>query len=117
MVILLNHRFTSRVLSRRPGAVLGVISFPIYLVHTLVILGVSSWIFTVLGRAGLEPVLTLMLTLVVTLGGTALACLPLVWIERTWIPYLNPLMRRLIPSKAVAGPGNAKPMAASGAIE
>ena len=100
MVILLSDGSAARVLSRRPGAILGLISFPIYLAHTLVILGLSSWIFVLLERAGLGSTPILLLTLVVTLGGTALACLPLVWIEKTWIPFLNAVMRRLIPSKS-----------------
>jgi peptidoglycan/LPS O-acetylase OafA/YrhL len=99
MLILLNDGAAARWLSGRSGGILGLISFPIYLVHTLVILGLSSWLFIVLERAGLGRTPILLLTFAVTLGGTALTCLPLVWIEKTWVPFLNALMRRLIPSK------------------
>jgi peptidoglycan/LPS O-acetylase OafA/YrhL len=117
MLILLSDQSVARVASGRSAASLGLISFPIYLVHTLVILGLSSWVFSVLVKAGLRPAPTLLLTLLATLGGTALSCLPLVWIESTWIPYLNALMRRIIPSKTVAGPDDSKPIAASAAVE
>jgi len=81
---------------------LGLASFPIYLVHTLVILGLSSWIFTILARVDLGAAPILLLTLVVTLAGTALSCLPLVWIESTWVPYLNAVMRRIIPASSIS---------------
>jgi peptidoglycan/LPS O-acetylase OafA/YrhL len=97
MLILLTSPSVARALSGRGGATLGLMSFPIYLVHTLVILGLSSWVFTILARAGLGSVPILLLTLSVTLGGTALTCLPLVWVEKAWVPTLNALMRRMIP--------------------
>ena len=117
MLILLGNGPARRVLSGSSGRILGLVSFPIYLVHTLVILGLSSWLFAVLKDAGLGPMPILLLVLLATLAGTGLSGLPLVWIEKTWVPALNSLMRRLIPSKAAAGSDGSDAAAASATVE
>jgi peptidoglycan/LPS O-acetylase OafA/YrhL len=64
-----------RVLNKKIGALLGRLSFPVYLIHVPVICSASSaayvWMFGLLGRAAVYP--AALCTVVVTLA----AALPL----------------------------------------
>jgi len=76
----------SRPLTGGVGTVLGEISFPLYLVHTLVILSVGSHAYIKLGLVGAASV-------------TCLACfcalVPFVYLERWWVPLVNRWAKKL----------------------
>jgi peptidoglycan/LPS O-acetylase OafA/YrhL len=88
MLILLGTPKLASTLSGRTGSLLGQFSFPIYLVHTLVILSSGSLAFQYLGVSG---------ALLITLGSTFIFSLPLIALESAWLPRLNAVMKALIP--------------------
>ena len=73
-------------LSGKVGTWLGQLSFPLYLVHTLVICSVSSMAYVLVGSIALAAIVTAMASL-------ALA-LPFVWLEIWWVPLLNKWVAR-----------------------
>ncbi|MBP2547703.1 peptidoglycan/LPS O-acetylase OafA/YrhL [Neorhizobium galegae] len=77
------------------GRGLGKISFPLYLVHTLVILSLSSYAFLIGGVP---------LAAVATVVGSALAMLPLIYLEAWWVPLLNRLTGKILapPARSAA---------------
>lgn len=88
LIALLGNERLSSPLSGRTGAILGAFSFPLYLVHTLVILSISSAIFVSFHQA---PVLMAFLA---TILSAFILSLPLVAIERTWVPWLNRITKK-----------------------
>jgi peptidoglycan/LPS O-acetylase OafA/YrhL len=92
MLALMGNPGLANTLSGRIGSLLGTFSFPIYLVHTLVIVSIGSFAFLHLGIYGALPVI---------LGSTFVFSLPLVALESAWIPRLNMIMKALIPQCSV----------------
>jgi peptidoglycan/LPS O-acetylase OafA/YrhL len=78
-------------LSGAVGKRLGEISFPLYLVHTLVILSAASFTFTVF--APVAPGLALVVAAIVTAGCSVAALLPFVFIDRWWVSWLNSIVK------------------------
>lgn len=74
----------SRVLSGSASIVLGKISFPLYLVHTLVILSVSSYAYV---EAGVFA------AVVTTFVVSGIALVPIVMLEEWWVPFLKRVAR------------------------
>lgn len=93
MILLLQPGQESGALSGGVGRWLGQISFPLYLVHTLVILSAGSYWFHWISAAGATRAAVLVTTLAVTGGLSLAASLPLVSLERVWVPFLNRLTR------------------------
>ncbi|MCX8507672.1 MAG: acyltransferase [Rhodobacteraceae bacterium] len=85
----------SAPLSGKIGSTLGAISFPIYLVHLLVIVTVSSGLYVQLQPAGLGRYTLLAIEIAVTLGVSLVIAEPFRWIDRWWVPALNRLVTRL----------------------
>jgi peptidoglycan/LPS O-acetylase OafA/YrhL len=86
MIAMLNSQNVG-ALSGRIGLMLGAISFPLYLVHALVILSFSSWVFVATDGS-------LLITLTATLVASALASVPLIVIDREWVRFLNSFTRK-----------------------
>ncbi len=89
MVALLGDRALERRLSGRLGARLGLLSFPLYLVHALVILSVSSAVYAALQGAGAAGALVGLATVAATLLASALLCLPFVVLDSRWAAWLD----------------------------
>lgn len=89
MIVLLGNKTIAASLSGPIGAWLGSISFPIYLVHTIVIVSLSSFVFTALSRAGVAQAAILLPTLAVTLSASLVLALPFVILDRNWVSWLN----------------------------
>ncbi len=66
--------------SGRIGAILGEISFPLYLVHTLIILSVGSFFYT---NCGLSA------SALSVIFGCGFAIVPFIYLERWWVPLVN----------------------------
>jgi peptidoglycan/LPS O-acetylase OafA/YrhL len=80
-------------LSGRYGLLLGQLSFPLYLVHTLVIMSLTSAVVVWLTGLGMGYGATILVAFAVTLAATALFSMPLVRLESFWVPWLNAYVR------------------------
>ena len=91
-----------RLLSGRFAAFLGGLSFPIYLLHTLVIASVASWVYL---RAGVGPAFATVFVV------SVIASLPLMKFNDWWVGRVNALANRMVRPKGaalpVAGPSEA----------
>lgn len=102
------NQAVSRRLSGRVGAFLGKLSFPIYLVHFLVLcsLGCATWLALLhYGRAMAT------LAIPVTIAGSVIAALPFIAFDRWWTANINRLASTVIKvpgaKRVSAGVGNA----------
>ena len=82
-------------LGGRGARALGAISFPLYLVHVLVIASVSSAVFVRLTVAGVPPGAVLALVFAVTVGVSVAVAVPLGRLDRTWVVLVDAAVRRL----------------------
>ena len=96
MIVLLGNRPVADGLSSRTGAFIGRLSFPLYLVHTLVILSVSSFVYTRLSTLAFSETIVLLVTLVVTLLVSGVSCLPFLVLDAYWGPWLNERVRAFV---------------------
>ena len=70
---------------------LGKFSFPLYLVHALVICSFSSWVYLQLHQAELSSKIMLMILFILTFLVSVLASIPLVFFDQFWLKQLNRL--------------------------
>lgn len=82
----------------------GRISFPLYLVHPLVIFSASSALFLDLTARGNDPRVVLMAMFAATFGLSVVVSIPLAWMDVRWNAWLDETARDLLPDP-VAGPG------------
>ena len=94
LYLLLSPGRVQQAMARRFGAALGTLSFPLYLVHMLVIMAVTSPVFLAFPVESYAA--RLALTLPVTLGAATLCALPLVWLEARWLRLLNRATKALV---------------------
>lgn len=93
LLALTQSKSAEALLSTRAGYWLGKFSFPIYLVHTLIICSAGSFVYT-----GTYDALHMRLPAVIAAGLVTLvlslvAAIPLVVLENWWVPWLNRIMR------------------------
>lgn len=96
MLLLLGVPALERRLGGRGGRFLGRLSFPLYLVHGLVILSFTSAAYTALEEYGLPLWIVLALSLALTWLLSILAALPFMALEKLWVPTLNRGVRALL---------------------
>jgi len=84
-----------RMLSGRFAAFLGGLSFPIYLLHALVIASIGSWVYL---RAGVLPAFAAVFAV------STVASLPLMKFNDWWVGRVNALASRIVPAKAALPP-------------
>ncbi len=96
MIILLGNLRVSLILSGKMGEILGNLSFPLYLVHTLVILSLSSYIFMSLSQTNLQFWSIQLITFCVTIFASVLLSLPFLIFDKHWVSGVNKLMSRLL---------------------
>lgn len=96
MILLLGVPFLERRLGRSVGLFLGRLSFPLYLVHALVMVSVTSAAYVALDGFGVPVWGILTLCLALTLAVSLLAALPFMWLERVWVPALNRWTRAVV---------------------
>lgn len=92
-----------RALSSPAGYWLGKASFPLYLVHTLVIVTIGSEVYTAMFAAAHIYWLSMAVTSLAVVIVSVLAAMPLMWLDEWWVPTLNRMvglvmepMRRMI---------------------
>ena len=95
MLVLLGNEGLARRFSGRWSNFIGALSFPLYLVHTLVILSVTSRFYVLMVENGFSREVVLASAFAMTLAVAFLASLPLVVLEKNWVPFLNRLTKRL----------------------
>jgi peptidoglycan/LPS O-acetylase OafA/YrhL len=105
IMVLLGNPFLCRLFSKKWAVWLGLLSFPLYLVHVPIMLsaGAASFIGTVaaLGITG-----AVLVAGAVTIVLTVLFALPLAWVDKTWTGVLQRVVAIFIkcPINPVAAP-------------
>ncbi len=82
-----------RLLTGRWAAILGRLSFPIYLLHLLVLCSAGAAVFIALQEQIGQPWAKICAA-ATTLAGTLLLAAPLAWLDTRWTVYLNRFVRR-----------------------
>jgi peptidoglycan/LPS O-acetylase OafA/YrhL len=75
---------------------LGKLSFPLYLVHTVVILSASSYVFLILRDQNLSARTVLILVFLMTITLSIVASLPLIKLDAWWVNKVDSYIRRNI---------------------
>ena len=89
-----------RRLDRRIWWALGRISFPLFLVHPLVICSASSAVYLDLSTQGIGPSALLVAMFAVSFGLSILLSVPLAWLDYRWCAWLEETARQLFPDRA-----------------
>ncbi|MBU3623775.1 acyltransferase [Polynucleobacter sp. AP-Latsch-80-C2] len=82
---------------------LGVFSFPLYLVHTLVICSFSSLMYLLLNQEGYSNNLALSALLILTFAASVLASIPLVAFDNFWLKLVNRMVKKALGLNQTAG--------------
>ncbi|MEP3032881.1 MAG: acyltransferase [Pseudoruegeria sp.] len=96
MIVLLGEPKISSLLSGDIGKLLGTLSFPLYLVHTIVIVSFSSYVFSSLSDGNVSFALTQLFTIFVTIFLSLCLSLPFVILDKKWVWALNRLASQLL---------------------
>ena len=100
MILLLKNERLAGLLSGRAGRLLGELSFPLYLAHTLAILGPGSAVYVAL--AGHVPRwITLVATFGTVLSVSLAGAMALVYVDRWWVARVNAVAARAV-DRAIA---------------
>ena len=95
MGALLGNQALAEHLSGRIGSLVGALSFPLYLIHTLVILLLTSYVYAHLSDVAWWSMFTLPLSVAATLVASFVLCIPLVYFDKYWVLLLNKNVKRL----------------------
>jgi peptidoglycan/LPS O-acetylase OafA/YrhL len=68
---------------------LGKLSFPLYLVHTLVICSISSFSYITMHHYGYKDELIFIITFLITLSSSIMVSLPLIYMDSFWLKKIN----------------------------
>lgn len=75
---------------------LGIFSFPLYLVHTLVICSLSSFLYLQLNQLGYSGNLALSILFGTTFLASAIVAIPIVIFDKFWLGVINRLVRNTL---------------------
>ncbi len=95
IMVLLGNPFLRDLFSKRWAVWLGLISFPIYLLHVPIMLSAGAASF-IGGVAALGMERAIVLAALVTIAVTLACALPLAWVDKAWTRVLARLARRWI---------------------
>lgn len=96
IILLLGVPSLEQRLSTPIGLFLGRLSFPIYLVHSLVILSVTSFAYTSFVGMGLPVWIVIFLCFILTWGVSLFAAWPFMVLEKIWVPTINRWSQSLV---------------------
>lgn len=88
-----------KVFERMSGSffrTLGQLSFPLYLVHVLIICSLSSWVYLEMMARGSDSTTTLIVVFGVTAVGSVAASLPLARFDDWWVAKVNAVVRKIV---------------------
>ena len=74
---------------------LGKLSFPLYLVHTLVICSISSFSYITMHHYGYKDELIFIITFLITLSSSIMVSLPLIYMDSFWLKKINKIASML----------------------
>jgi peptidoglycan/LPS O-acetylase OafA/YrhL len=94
IIAVLQSSTAERILDNRIGALLGFLSFPMYIVHVLIICSVSSMVYIAL--AGATVIGAIWGAIGCTLFLTLLVSWPLGLVDARWVRYLNRKISALV---------------------
>lgn len=83
-------------LTGRIGLFLGEMSFPLYVVHTIVLLSLGSGVFVAAHAAGFGNVAALISTFVAIMSASTLLACGIVAVERWWVPTTSRFAGRVV---------------------
>jgi peptidoglycan/LPS O-acetylase OafA/YrhL len=78
---------------------IGKISFPLYLVHTLVICSISSYVYLNLANHGVSNTSSLIIVFIVTATISTAFAIPLSSLDDWWVKQVNSISRKLLKEK------------------
>jgi peptidoglycan/LPS O-acetylase OafA/YrhL len=78
---------------------IGKISFPLYLVHTLVICSISSYVYLNLANHGVSNTSSLIIVFIVTATISTAFAIPLSSFDDWWVKQVNSISRKLLKEK------------------
>lgn len=92
---IMTNDFIFNELNGKLFSFLGKLSFPLYLVHTLVICSISSFSFITMHQYGYTDELVLIITFLITLLSSIIISLPLIYIDSFWLKKINHISGKL----------------------
>lgn len=95
---IMSNDFIFNKINGRLFAWLGKLSFPLYLVHTLVICSISSLSFMTLQHYEFAREHILMATFLITLCSSIIISLPLIYMDGFWLKKINRMVSKLYPA-------------------
>lgn len=108
MLLLLCTPSLEQWMSGPVGLFLGRLSFPLYLVHVLVIVSITSAAYTILSEYGLKHWEVLALCLALTWVVSFLAALPFMVLEKVWVQKINYWSRAVVKRLSMLMPAEAR---------
>lgn len=94
---IMSNDFIFNKLNGRLFAFLGKLSFPLYLVHTLVICSISSLGFMTMHHYGYAHEQILIVTFLITIVSSIIICMPLIYIDALWLNKINHIVSKRYP--------------------
>ena len=92
---IMTNEFIFNKFNGKLFAFLGKLSFPLYLVHTLVICSISSFSFITLHQFGFTDELIFIITFLITLFSSIIISLPLIYMDSIWLKKINDIASKL----------------------
>ena len=92
---IMTNDFIFNKLNGKLFSFLGKLSFPLYLVHTLVICSISSFSFITMHHFGYTDELVLIITFLITLLSSIIISLPLIYVDSFWLKKINHISIKL----------------------
>jgi peptidoglycan/LPS O-acetylase OafA/YrhL len=97
---IMSNDFIYNKINGKPFAWLGKLSFPLYLVHTLVICSISSLSFMSLQHYEFAHEHILMAMFLITLCSSIIISLPLIYMDGFWLKKINRAVSKLYAASA-----------------
>lgn len=94
LFVLTQSSLAERILSTRAGYWLGKFSFPIYLVHALIICTIGSFFYIFSFNVWHSAWISVVVAALMTFVATFIAAIPFVMLDDWWVPTLNELVKR-----------------------
>lgn len=95
------NRQVFEALNGRFFRLIGQLSFPLYLIHTLVICSLSSWVYLLMTSSSFNVFAVLLVTFVVTALASMIAAVLLWRIDDWWVFRVNSVVQKLVQAQVL----------------